>query len=120
MLAGLAESPTGVVVDVGCGVGRQTLVLARELQRGIHALDAHEPFLEVLQDRARAAGLDHLVETQCMDMEDVPDVFPQIGLLWSEGAVYNIGFGHALERWAASRATGAFMQRSPARGRRFY
>ena len=42
-----------------------------------------------------------------MDMADIPGVFAEIDLLWSEGAAYNIGFPHALKTWhAAIKPTG--------------
>jgi SAM-dependent methyltransferase len=89
-----------VVVDAGCGVGRQTFVLARELKMDIYAVDSHQPFLDRLNQRAEQKGLAHLVHTLCMDMTDIPHVSPSIDLLWSEGAAYNIGFENALARWA--------------------
>src|SRR5688572_12379733 len=60
-----------VIVDAGCGTGRQTLVLARALRTLIHAVDAHAPFLRELEHRAASAGLADLVQTHCMDMKDV-------------------------------------------------
>lgn len=89
-----------LVVDAGCGVGRQTFVLARELKTDIYAVDSHQPFLDRLNQRAEQNGLAHLVHTHCMDMTDIAYVFPSIDLLWSEGAAYNIGFANALTRWA--------------------
>ena len=80
-----------VVVDAGCGTGRQTMVLAKELGTLVHAIDTHQPFLNDLTRRAKQAGIEHLVRTHCMDMEDIPVVFQHIDLLWSEGAAYNIG-----------------------------
>ncbi len=97
-----------VVVDAGCGAGRQTLVLAAELATKIHAVDAHMPFLDDLGQRARDARLDHLVQAHCMDMKDIPRAFPRIDLLWSEGAAYSIGFANALRVWAPAIATGGF------------
>jgi hypothetical protein len=35
-----------------------------------------------------------------MDMKDIPQVFQDIDLLWSEGAAYNIGFLNAIVTWA--------------------
>jgi SAM-dependent methyltransferase len=89
-----------VVVDAGCGSGRQTLPLASELQTLVHAVDSHEPFLDELMLRAKEAGLEDLVQTHCMDMRDIPRAFPRIDLLWSEGAAYNMGFPDALKAWA--------------------
>src|SRR5256885_1722905 len=89
-----------VVVDAGCGAGRQTFVLASELVTPIQAVDSYQPFLSRLKRRAKEKGLAHLVRTHCMDMKDIPSVFPEIDLLWAEGAAYNIGFANALISWA--------------------
>src|SRR5262245_59623553 len=85
-----------LVVDAGCGTGRQTLALAAELGTVVHAVDSHRPFLDDLERRAGEAKFGHLVQAHCMDMKDVPHAFHDIDLLWSEGAAYNIGFANAL------------------------
>jgi len=51
-----------VVVDAGCGTGRQTLALAKELGILIHAIDSHQPFLEDLLRRATDANAGELVQ----------------------------------------------------------
>lgn len=104
----LPQQPLHVIVDAGCGTGRQTMVLAKELGTLVHALDAYEPFLHDLTRRAKAAGIAHLIQTHHMDMQDIPGVFPHIDLLWSEGAAYNIGFANALSRWASVINPGGF------------
>jgi trans-aconitate methyltransferase len=88
------------IVDAGCGTGRQTLALAKELGVPIHAVDSHQPFLDELMERAREARLEHLVRVHCMDMKDISRVYSSVDLLWSEGAAYNIGFDNALATWA--------------------
>lgn len=97
-----------VIVDAGCGRGRQTMVLARELGTLIHAVDLYEPFLNDLTRCSKAAGIEHLIQTHCMDMKDIPGVFQHIDLLWSEGAAYNIGFPNALTIWASALNKGGF------------
>lgn len=97
-----------VIVDAGCGAGRQTLALAKRLQTLVHAVDSYEPFLASLTERAKDAGIEHLIETHCMDMGDIPDTFREIALLWSEGAAYNIGFPHALQTWRSAVKPGGF------------
>jgi SAM-dependent methyltransferase len=97
-----------VVVDAGCGTGRQTLALARELGTLVHAVDSYEPFLNDLVRRAREAKVEQLVQAHCMDMKDIPKVFPDIDLLWSEGAAYNIGFANALAAWAPALTPDGF------------
>jgi len=99
VLRSLPKRQFRFVVDAGCGTGQQTLALARELSSVVHAVDSHQPFLDDLTRRAAEAHLDHLVQTQCLDMKDIPQVFQDIDLLWSEGAAYNIGFANALRTW---------------------
>ena len=100
VLRSLPEHRFRVVVDAGCGAGRQTFVLANELRTLIHAVDSYQPFLDRLRQRAKEKGLAQLVRMHCMDMKDIASVFPAIDLLWAEGAAYNVGFANALTTWA--------------------
>jgi len=100
VLQSLPQHYFEVVVDAGCGAGRQTMVLAGDLGTPIQAIDSYQPFLNRLDQRAKEKGLAHLVRVHCMDMKDIPSVFPTIDLLWAEGAAYNIGFANALTTWA--------------------
>src|SRR4030095_11052864 len=100
VLRSLPEHRFDVVVDAGCGAGRQTFVLADELKTPIDAVDSYQPFLDRLRQRAKEKGLTQPVRTHSMDMKDIPSVFPTIDLLWAEGAAYNVGFANALATWA--------------------
>ncbi|MEX2194182.1 MAG: class I SAM-dependent methyltransferase [Thermoleophilaceae bacterium] len=102
VLGSLPRRTFEVVVDAGCGTGRQTLTLARELGAVVNAVDSHGPFLDDLARRAADARLAPLVRVHRMDMKDIPQAFDGVDLLWSEGAAYNIGFSHALTTWAPS------------------
>ena len=104
----LPKAVHGVIVDAGCGAGRHTLALAKRLQTLVHAVDSYEPFLDSLAQSAKEAGIEHLVQTHCMDMADIPSTFQEIDLLWSEGAAYNIGFPHALKTWHSAVKHGGF------------
>src|SRR6266496_3571737 len=78
VLRSLPQHRFEVVVDAGCGAGRQTLVLASELKTRIEAVESYQPFLDRLKRRAKEKGLAHLVRTHCMDMKGIPGVFPKI------------------------------------------
>ena len=108
--------PSPRVIDMGCGSGRQTLVLARALRTTILALDNHPPFLEDLNRRAADAALGGQIETLFADMGSLespgtgrrderlrPGAFD---LLWSEGAIYILGFENGLRAWRSLLAPG--------------
>jgi cyclopropane fatty-acyl-phospholipid synthase-like methyltransferase len=88
-----------LVVDVGCGTGRHTLVLAEKLKTLVHAVDLYDFFLDDLMEKAQLRNLDPFIQTHCLDMEDLSETFQNIDLLWSEGSAYSIGFSHALNSW---------------------
>ncbi len=96
-LPALPDSPR--VLDVGCGPGRQTLVLARELQTPIVAVDMHEPYLGQLRASAAKAGLSDLVIARPGRMEALAEEPGTIDLIWSEGAIYIVGFSEGLKLW---------------------
>ena len=56
-----------LVVDAGCGTGRQTLALAKELDTIFHAVDSHRPFLKDLERLAAEAKIGERIEVDCMD-----------------------------------------------------
>ncbi len=90
----------GVIVDAGCGTGRQTIALAKELRTLIRAVDAHDPFVADLRRRAQMEGAEHLVQAHGMDRQDLPAAFQHVDLLWSEGAASHSGVPKALTTWA--------------------
>ncbi len=93
----LPESPR--VLDLGCGPGRQTLVLARELGVPIVAVDIFEQFLDQLRDSAKAEELGELIKIRQADMGSLDDDPGSIDLIWSEAAIYLLGFEEGLRRW---------------------
>lgn len=92
------------ILDIGCGNGPQTLALAGLTESRITAVDNYRPFLDELERRARAAGLDRCIEARLGDMRDLgQDVYD---LVWSEGASFIMGFGEALAAWRPRLAPG--------------
>lgn len=87
------------ILDIGCGSGAQTVELALCSGGRVTAVDIHEPFLRALEESAREAWLEDRIQTRAMSMEllDFPD--GTFDLLWSEGAVYNMGFEKGLRAW---------------------
>jgi serine/threonine-protein kinase HipA len=93
------------VLDLGCGSGRPSLVLAETLGARVLAIDLHQPLLDRLSARARAQGLADLIEVRCADIGALDLAPGSVDLLWSEGAIYLLGFEVGLTRWRPLLAT---------------
>lgn len=87
------------ILDVGCGPGAQTLLLARHTGGWVTALDNHPPFLDELHKRAMAASLDRKIERCLGSMSNMTFAPQSFDLIWSEGAIYIMGFENGLKAW---------------------
>lgn len=99
-LSGLKERSGLRVADIGCGTGASTLVLAEELDAEITAVDLFPEFLAELEGRAATRKLRGRIELMEASMEELPFVPDSLDAIWSEGAVYNLGFEQGVETWA--------------------
>lgn len=97
------------VADIGCGTGSSTLTLAQELKGTITAVDLFPAFLEVLNQRAIQLGLEQQIEPLQASMDALPFEQSSYDLLWSEGAIYNIGFERGIQLWKDFLKIGGFL-----------
>lgn len=88
--------PSPAVLDVGCGSGAQTLTLAGLTAGTILAIDSYPVFIEELRQRLAAAGLQGRVTAQVGDMRALGLPPASFDLIWSEGALFILGFEHGL------------------------
>ena len=85
------------ILDLGCGVGGQTLCLAEELASAtILAIDTHAPSIDRLQEAIAERCLSHRVRAVVGDMASSGQPLESVDLIWSEGALYSIGLSNAL------------------------
>ncbi|WP_316574411.1 class I SAM-dependent methyltransferase [Nocardia canadensis] len=91
--------PRPRVLDVGCGPGRAALLLAAEADAHVVAVDLHQPFLDELAGTAAEQDLSERISTVNCSMDRLPFPDHSFDIIWAEGAVYNIGFGTALQAW---------------------
>jgi SAM-dependent methyltransferase len=112
MMAGLPAHPR--VVDLGCGPGGGSADLADLTGGRVTAFDFHLPFVQQQAAAARAAGLSHRLDPVCADMRAAPFAPGTFDLVWSEGALYSIGFREGLALCARLARPGAYVAVSEA------
>ncbi|SDO03891.1 Ubiquinone/menaquinone biosynthesis C-methylase UbiE [Lutimaribacter pacificus] len=98
-LSGLRGRAGLRIADIGCGTGAATRVLARELDAHVTAVDVLPAFLDVLAQRLDKAGLAGRIEPLAVSMEALPFDEQGFDAIWSEGAIYNIGFEAGVQAW---------------------
>ena len=86
------------ILDIGCGPGVQTLDLANVSNGKIIALDNHQPFLDSLIQSAEEEGLSENIVPTNMSMLDMNFDEKMFDIIWSEGALYFMGFQNGLRR----------------------
>ncbi|MHB1350987.1 MAG: class I SAM-dependent methyltransferase [Desulfobulbaceae bacterium] len=99
-LAGLDRSRPLKIADIGCGTGASTILLAKELDAEITAVDFLAEFLDELQARANDHGVADRITTLNCSMDALPFAEGEFDVIWSEGAVYNMGFEAGISAWS--------------------
>lgn len=98
-LSGLGGATGLRIADIGCGSGAAALVLARELDARVTAVDIFPAFLAELAAAAERSGLGGRIETVAAPMEALPFAERAFDAIWSEGAIYNMGFASGVKAW---------------------
>ena len=108
MLPGLPANAR--ILDIGCGQGASTFELLRLTSGHVTAVDLFEPFLDKLAARAERAriGEDRLTIKRG-DMAALPFHDGEFDLVWSEGAIYLVGFETGLRLWRRLVKPGGFV-----------
>lgn len=108
-LAGLRASSGLEIADVGCGTGASTLVLAEDLDARITAVDLFPAFLERLDHEARQRGVVDRITTLAASMDELAFELESFDVIWSEGAIYNMGFAAGVRTWREFLKTGGVL-----------
>jgi SAM-dependent methyltransferase len=98
-LSGIDTNAPLAFADIGCGTGASSILLAKHTKGHITAVDFLPAFLEKLKKDAEQAGVANRIITRSADMGDLPFEDEQFDVIWSEGAIYNIGFKTGIEAW---------------------
>ena len=97
------------ILDVGCGNGAQTRDLTRLSAGTLTAVDNHQPFLDSIASWAGKDGISGRIKTVCASMDALPFEKGQFDLIWSEGAIFIIGFEQGLKAWKPLVKKGGYL-----------
>ena len=97
------------IADIGCGTGGQTMVLAQNTASEITGVDLFPQFIKQFNQNAQNLNLQDRVKGIAGNMEDLPFQEEELDLIWSEGAIYNIGFERGLREWRKFLKTGGYI-----------
>ncbi len=97
------------IADVGCGTGSSAVLLAKETNGKVIAVDLFPQFVEILNSNARRMGVGDRVDGMVGDMASLPFADEELDLLWCEGAIYNIGFERGLREWKRFLKPGGYI-----------
>ncbi|MDR0512929.1 MAG: class I SAM-dependent methyltransferase [Treponema sp.] len=87
------------IADIGCGTGGQTMLLAQNCLADITGVDIFPDFINIFNDNAKKQNLQDRVRGIVGSMDDLPLQKDEFDIIWSEGAIYNIGFERGLTEW---------------------
>jgi ubiquinone/menaquinone biosynthesis C-methylase UbiE len=97
MLKDLPPKPH--ILDIGCGPGMQTMDLIKLTKGTIVAVDNHQPYLDALNGKVTHAGFSGRIQVMNHDMFALDFKDKSFDVIWSEGAIYIIGFEKGIKSW---------------------
>ena len=87
------------ILDIGCGPGVPTILLAKLSFGKVIGIDTHQPYLEELERKAKQENLSEKVKTLNCSMFNMGFDLESFDIIWSEGSIYIIGFKDGLIQW---------------------
>lgn len=97
------------IADLGCGTGGQTMTLAQHTSGQITGLDLSPIFIPLFNQNAERLHLQNRVKGFVGSMDNLPFQREELDLIWSEGAIYNIGFERGLNEWKQYLKQGGYI-----------
>ncbi len=102
------------IADIGSGTGGQTIILAKNAPGNVTAIDLFPDFIDKLNTNAVKYNLQQRLTGITGSMDNLPFREEELDLIWSEGAIYNIGFRRGLREWKKYLKKGGYIAVSEA------
>ncbi len=97
------------IADIGCGTGCPTMVLAQHAPGRITGIDLFPVFIDLFNENARKLNVQDRVKGVTGSMDNLPFQNEELDLVWSEGAIYNIGYERGLNEWKRFLKKGGYI-----------
>lgn len=97
------------IVDIGCGTGGQTKILAQNTPAPILGIDLFPVFIDRFNENAKSFNLQNKMKGIVGSMDKLPFPEGEMDLIWSEGAIYNMGFEKGLKYWRRFLKKGGYI-----------
>jgi ubiquinone/menaquinone biosynthesis C-methylase UbiE len=107
-------SKSSYIADIGCGTGGQTMVMAQHTSGKITGIDLFPTFINLFNTNADKLNFQERVKGIVGSMDNLPFPNEELDIIWSEGAIYNIGFERGLNEWRKFLQTGGYIAVSEA------
>ncbi|TRX55742.1 MerR family transcriptional regulator [Thalassomonas sp. M1454] len=99
-LSSLPQLPKNIL-EIGCGKGIATNVLAQNTTANITTVDNEESAIAYINDKIASGDLSSRVTPVCASMTELPFADKSFDLIWSEASAYIMGVSKALTQWKA-------------------
>lgn len=97
------------IIDIGCGKGFSTRLLAQHTEAQIVAVDNEQSALDELGKRLAEQAFDARVTLSCTSMTALPFSPSSFDCVWAEGSAYIMGVEQALTQWRPLLKEGGYM-----------
>ena len=97
------------IADLGCGTGGQTMVLAKNITGNIAGLDISPEFINIFNENVKKLHLQDRIKGIVGSMDNLPFQNEEFDIIWSEGAIAQIGFEKGLNYWKRFLKKGGYI-----------
>lgn len=97
------------IVELGCGSGVASIPIIQSCPCHLTVVDIHQPFLDELKVEANRLGLADRLSVVQTDMTQLEFPNGSFDLIWSESAIYNVGFENGLKSWKPLLKPGGYI-----------
>jgi ubiquinone/menaquinone biosynthesis C-methylase UbiE len=105
----LPKIKKGRLLDIGCGTGVPTILIATHSDFEIIAIDIDQELLDILDNKIKNQGLEDRIKTRNLSLFELDFPEESFDVIWAEGSLNIIGFKRGLTEWERLIKKGGFL-----------